>query len=143
MADQNTNTTNTGDAGTTTPQAEDKTFTQDQVNAIIGERLQKERQKAESDIAKREQELSQREFLLNAKSTLTEKGLPAELADYIIADPEALEKAVNLLTEHIKSNKARIAEVARGLRGAGMTGKPSQPLFSAPDPIREAMGLNK
>ena len=97
MSEQNTNTGDTGN----------KTFSQDDVNRIVQERLGKEKTKTEAELAKREQELTQREFLLSAKNTLAEKGLPAELLDALnMSSPEAFEKSLNIFETHtIKNNK--------------------------------------
>lgn len=58
-----------------------KTFTQEQVNAIIGERLAKEKSKADAALAEKEQQLAQRELTLTAKERLNEMDLPIELLD--------------------------------------------------------------
>ena len=51
----------------------EKTFTQEDVNRIVGERLAKEKAKnsGEADLAKREQELAQRELHMTAKELLS------------------------------------------------------------------------
>ena len=73
----------------------EKTFTQEQVNAIIGERLAKERSKSEAALAEREQQLVKRELLLTAKEKINEMGLPVELLDALdVSSAEALEKAL-------------------------------------------------
>ena len=58
-----------------------KTFSQDDVNRIVGERLAAEKRKGEVALAEREQQLAQRELLLTAKEKLSESGLPVELMD--------------------------------------------------------------
>lgn len=64
---------------------EGKTFTQEDVNRIVQERLAKERSKGNSneDLDKRAAELDMRERKLNAVTKLREKGLPDYLADVL------------------------------------------------------------
>ena len=66
---------------TSNPETGEKTFTQEQVNAIIGERLAKEKTRADTALAEREQQIAQRELLLEAKEKMNEMGLPVELLD--------------------------------------------------------------
>lgn len=132
-----------------------KTFTQDELNAIIEKRLERERKDAQARIDKavteaqklakmsaderaeherkelqaklaaREAEITKRELKAEAKSQLTDKGLPIELADMLpYEDAEstnaaldavervfraAVEKAV---TERLKGNAPKIAQPA-------------------------------
>ena len=64
------------------PQEGEKTFTQEEVNRIVSERLSKEKGKINADreasYAKREQELNIRELKLKARESLNEKNLPSE-----------------------------------------------------------------
>ena len=81
-----------------TPVSEEKTFTQEQVNAIVGERLAKEKVKAEALIAQRESELVRRELMLLAREKLIESGLPAELAEALdLSSPESFEKGFDIV----------------------------------------------
>ena len=50
--------------------AGEKTFTQDDVNRIVQDRLAKDREKASKELGEREQELAQREFRLNSRQKL-------------------------------------------------------------------------
>lgn len=50
-----------------------KTFSQEDVNRIVGERLVKEKAKNESDWQQREQDLQRRELQMTAKEYLNEK----------------------------------------------------------------------
>ena len=86
---KNMNTQNPDGAG-------EKTFTQEQVNQIISERLARDRAKSEAALVEKEQQLAQRELLLNAKERINEMGLPVELLDALnISSSEALEKSLN------------------------------------------------
>ena len=77
---QNTSTegTQTGTEG-----AQQKTFTQDDVNRIVQERLAKERSKGNDndELTKRAAELDLRERKLTAREKLRENGLPDYLVD--------------------------------------------------------------
>ena len=132
-----------------------KTFTQDELNAIIDKRLERERKDAQARIDKavteaqklakmnaeeraeherqahekaladREAEITKRELRAEAKSQLSDKGLPIELAEilpYTDADTTnaaivatekvfraAVEKAV---TERLKGNAPKVTQAA-------------------------------
>ena len=102
--DQNNNQTmnNNPDTGA-------KTFTQEQVNAIVGERLAKEKSKAdaalaerEKQFAEREKQLANREALFDLKDQLKEMGLPAELLPVLnVSDKKALDTALEALKTYI------------------------------------------
>lgn len=75
-----------------------RTFTQDEVNRIVSERLTKEKSKNEAELAKRENELQQREMSIRAMEMLTERGLPKGLADVLrYSDEESLTKALDTI----------------------------------------------
>lgn len=84
---QNTSTegTQTGTEG-----AQQKTFTQDDVNRIVQERLAKERSKGNDndELTKRAAELDLRERKLTAKEKLRENGLPDYLVDALNMNTE-------------------------------------------------------
>ena len=130
-----------------------KTFTQDELNAIIDKRLERERKDAQARIdkavteaqklakmsaderaeherqelqkklAEREAEITKRELRAEAKSQLSDKGLPVELAEvlpYTDADTtnaalaaiekvfrQAVEKGVN---ERLKGNAPKVSQ---------------------------------
>ena len=132
-----------------------KTFTQDELNAIIDKRLERERKDAQARIdkavteaqklakmsaderaeherqelqkklAEREAEITKRELRAEAKSQLSDKGLPVELAEvlpYTDADTtnaalaavekafrQAVEKGVN---ERLKGNAPKVSQPA-------------------------------
>jgi|GEM_PF-3017292 len=133
---------------TTTPAVSDgaaptaepgKTFTQEELNSIIAERLARQQGKLEGDIAQREQELAQKEFLFNAKAALTAKGLPAELMDALnTANDEAFNKSLDIV-ERVITDKMKQAQpsgfvVTAGQSGGGRT-------QNTDDFMRGAMGL--
>ena len=116
------------------PDTGEKTFTQEQVNAIVGERLAKE--KAKGDAA-----LVERELLMTAKERLAEKGLPAALIDAInVSSPEALDKSISIIAAELGKQNTQPPTIH------GM--KPYTPDNAPPDSaaqrelsIRKAMGL--
>lgn len=123
----------------------EKTFTQDDVNRIVSERLAKEKAKSsgEADFAKREQELAQRELRMSAKELLSEKSLPVQLLDALnCTDEETMEKSVATIETVFNEYKADASRIIK-LKGF-------QPGVSAGIPdigdmedteIRKAMGL--
>lgn len=134
---ENQNTT-----GTATEQQE-KTFTQEQVNAIVGKRLAEAKASNEQALNKREQELNQREMQIRAKELLAEKGLPKNLASVLrYDDEESLKAAIDVIentrgfkdNEQIEHNKLPQRHIIENALPKGENG-----VFG--DPLREAMGL--
>lgn len=86
----------------TATEQQERTFTQDQVNAIVGKRLAEQKATMEADFVKREQELNKREMGIRAKELLAERGLPKDLSDVLRYDTEEeLVKAIDTI-EHSK-----------------------------------------
>lgn len=125
-----------------------KTFTQDDVNRIVQERLAKDREKASKELGEREQELAQREFRLNSRQKLIDKGYPETLLDALNCNSEeAFDKALGiidgLMEERLAAKKddEKQAQLEAG-RAKPFTG-PLNPFRAAnTDPIRKAMNLN-
>lgn len=120
--------------------AGEKTFTQEQVNQIISDRLARDRAKGEAALAEREQQLAQRELLLTAKEKLTENGLPVELVDALnVSSNEALEKALSIVKTVLDKYKSE----ARPIKFSGA--KPAESLSrtqqTGDSSLRKAMGL--
>lgn len=104
MGNQNTNTT------AVEQDQQGKTFTQDQVNAIVGKRLAEQKATLEADFVKREQELNRREMCIKAKEMLAERGLPKSLSEVLRYDTEEeLVKAIDTI-EHSKGFKEKQAK---------------------------------
>jgi hypothetical protein len=127
-------------------ETEEKTFTQEDVNRIIGERLAKEKAKGEQEFSKKEQQLQQRELRLNAKEMLSEKGLSTQLVDALnCTSNETLEKSVLILEEVFNKNK----EAQSKLRGIepnhGVGGRvphiSNNSTLNSDSNIRKAMGI--
>lgn len=88
----------------------EKTFTQAEVDAIIGKRLAEQKKAfenaaAESKVSEKEAELSARELELTAKEVLQEAKLPLELAKILkFNSREELEDALKVFKEYSKDN---------------------------------------
>ena len=123
----------------------EKTFTQEDVNRIVGERLAKEKAKnsGEADFAKREQELAQRELHMTAKELLSEKGLPVQLFDALnCTDKETLEKSIATIETVFNEYKANATS---NIKFKGFQPGSGNKMPDAGDvgdlEIRKAMGL--
>lgn len=106
----------------------EKTFTQEDVNRIVQERLAKEKAKSsgDADFAKREQELARRELHMTAKEMLSEKGLPVQLYDALnCTDEESLKKSIETIERVFNDYKANIKPAFRGMTPADAGLKPS------------------
>ena len=123
--------------------AGETTFTQEQVNKIVSDRLAREKVKSEAALAEREQQLAQRELLLTAKEKLTDAGLPVELLNaFNVSSPEAIEKAITTLKGVIDKIKAEAPKpfTIHGAKPAEAGRRPE--LESSGDSrLRKAMGL--
>lgn len=83
-----------------TADQQEKTFTQEELNAIIGKRLSEQKQQQESELIKREEELKKREMNIRANELLMEKGLPKSLGAVLKYDTEEeLVKAIEILEQ--------------------------------------------
>ena len=121
--------------------AGEKTFSQDDVNRIVGERLAKEKAKGEAALAEREQQLAQRELLLTAKEKMTDQGIPLELLDALnMSSPEALEKSLNIVSTVL--NKLKTEARPMKISGAKPAENPAgAPRSTANSDLRKSMGL--
>lgn len=132
------NITNTAETGDTTPTTGEKTFTQDDVNRIIGDRLAKEKAKAEAELAQKEQEIQKRELLLTAKEMLTEHELPAALIEALnMSSPEALARSIQIIKDEFTIYGNRPGKF-KGITPADGTRAP----YQGNDTVRAAMGLD-
>ena len=126
----------------------EKTFTQDDVNRIVSDRLAKDRAKSSEGIAKREQELLQREFRLNSRQKLIDRGYPESIMEALNCNSEKeFDKALDIIDSLIKERTPSEAE--RAEMEARMKAAASAPKFtdksegrpSGMDMIRKAMNL--
>lgn len=119
-----------------------KTFSQDDVNRIVGERLAAEKRKGEAALAEREQELNRRELLLNARAKMTAMGLPVELLDALnVSSEETMEKSLNTVKAVIDKIKAE-APKPFTIHGAKPAEAGRRPELGADTQLRKAMGLS-
>lgn len=73
----------------------EKTFTQEQVNAIVGKRLSEQKATLSAELDQREQKIATKELELKAVEILATKGLPKELAAVLrYSNEEELKAAV-------------------------------------------------
>jgi len=125
----------------------ERTFTQEEVNRIVSERLNKEKNKGDAAFAEREQQfaererqLANREALADLRDQLKEKGLPDALLPVLnVQDKEALKTALEALEEHInkKSQDNKEYKVYKPLELPKGNIHETNPDFE----IRKAMGL--
>lgn len=83
-----------------------KTFTQEEVNRIVSERLAKEKAKAEPKEDEREQALKARESRLDCREYIANKGYPIELLDMLdTSDAEKFRASVDKLVQLFPSRE--------------------------------------
>lgn len=100
----------------------DKTFTQEDVNRIVSERLAKEKakyeansqaktQKREAELSKREQELLTRELKATARETLMNKNLPKDLLDVVnYSSEEEMNKSIDILAKTYGTGRGSVTD---------------------------------
>lgn len=128
----------------------EKTFTQEDVNRIVQERLAKEKAKnsGEADFAKREQELNQRELKLSAKEMLAEKGLPMQLLDALnCTDEKVMKKSIEIIETVLDEYKGNTIKsmTFKGFQpgvSATLLDIDNMPTSANDLDIRKAMGLH-
>lgn len=124
----------------------EKTFTQEDVNRIVGERLAKEKAKSsgEADLAKREQELARRELHMSAREMLSEKGLPVQLCEALnCADQKTMEESIATIEKIFNDYKAEVSKKPLKFKGfqPGASGMMPDVGKLEDLEIRKAMGL--
>ena len=121
----------------TAEEQQEKTFTQEQLNAIVGKRLSEQKQQQEADLTKKTDELNKREMAIRAKELLSEKRLPKELAEVLRYDNEdELVKAINILDSAREQHSVDDGEYKRMDDGRLPKGE-----HDAPDTLANAFGL--
>ena len=127
----------------------ERTFSQEDVNRIVQDRLAKDREKASRELGEKEQELAQREFRLNSRQKLIDKGYPETLLDALnCSSEEAFDKALGiidgLMEERLASKKDDEKQAQlEAQRARPFTGPLNQSAYrTGTDPIRKAMNLN-
>lgn len=126
--------TQTGAEGT-----QEKTFTQDEVNRIVQDRLAREKGKGSEELDKREAALNYRERKMNAVDELRKNGLPDYLAEALnLNTDEDFQKSM----EAIKRMKGESAGVQPGVIGKGSPiGDVGRGYHDDSDQLRGAFGL--
>ena len=124
----------------------EKTFTQEDVNRIVQERLAKEKAKnsGDADFARREQELVQRELHMTAKEMLSEKGLPVQLFNALnCTDKETMEKSIATIETIFNQYKANATSSIqfKGFQPGASNHTPDAGATTEDIEIRKAMGL--
>lgn len=129
---------------TTTPADQtggQKTFTQDDVNRIVGERLARDREKASEEVSKKEQELADREFRLNSRQKLMDRGYPESIMEALNCSSE---EAFNKALDSLMKERGADAESIKARQNAAHFGPVTAPRSGGSggrDLIREAMRL--
>lgn len=135
---ESTRNTSAEGTQTSTEGTQERTFTQDDVNRIVQERLAKEKGKGNEDLDKRAAELDKRERRMNAIDELRKNGLPDYLVDALnMETDEAFQKSM----ESIKKMKgetgtAESAEIVGTGNPIGVINKTGRV-----DNMRQAFGL--
>ena len=122
----------------------ERTFSQDDVNRIVQDRLAKDREKASRELGEKE-----REFRLNSRQKLIDKGYPETLLDALnCSSEEAFDKALETIDGLMKERLAVKEDDEKQRQLEAQRAKPfTMPLNQSSyrtgaDPIRKAMNLN-
>lgn len=125
----------------------ERTFTQDEVNRIVGERLARVKDSS-SDLIERESRCAQRELQLDAREKLADAGLPKELLGVInCSTKENLDNSIKTLQKLFGTsgavNQAQNKPAYRVSMSTSNSSNGSGHRNGADDPdeIRKAMGL--
>lgn len=125
-------------------QQQEKTFTQEDVNRIVGERLARARLDTSPELQERERKCMQRELQLDAREKLADAGLPKELLGVInCSTKEELEnsiKTIQKLFGRTKENSSYRVLMC-GSAGSNSNGSGHRSGTDDPESIRKAMGL--
>lgn len=122
---------------TSTEGAQEKTFTQEDVNRIVQERLAKEKGRGSEELNKRMAELDMRERKLNAVSELRKNGLPEYLVDALnISTDEAFQKSMEAVIKMKGEAKTQPKAVGYGSPIGNVGGS-----HKTEDATKAAMGL--
>lgn len=138
---EDTKNTSTEGTQTSTEGIQERTFTQNDVNRIVQERLAKEKGKGNDELEKRAAELDKRERRMNAVDELRKNGLPDYLVDALnMNTDEDFQKSM----EAIKKMKGEYQSSAKQDTGVFIgTGNPIGTVTKGPvnNDLRDAFGL--
>lgn len=136
MENMENGTVNNPADGQQQSQAQERTFTQEEVNRIVQERLARAKTSQEPD--ERELALRQRENDLYAREQIAEQGLPKELYEELKGmDKENIDKFIKIIAPYAKKAGEPIRNPVTSTYGAIARENPLD------DSIRSAMGLNQ
>lgn len=130
----------------------ERTFSQEDVNRIVQDRLAKDREKASRELGEKEQELAQREFRLNSRQKLIDRGYPESILEALNCNSEKeFDKALDIIDGLIKERtpseeekaemEARKKAAASAPRGCFTAPSGSGSQRAGTDLIRQAMNL--
>ena len=118
---------------------EERTFTQQELDQILNERLKRERAKFQQEADRRAAELDKRERMLEVKADWQRKGLPVGLLDSLDLSEDSLANAEAVLQGYeLKDGGPKGVSFHGGMPCIG-----GAPHFSQGDPMRQAFGLGK
>lgn len=121
---------------------EERTFSQQEVDEIVKNRLARERKKAgtgEDARSDKEKSLEARELRLMAREKLLDTGMPSKLADILkYTDEESLDAALAVIKE-LNLNNSKAPKTKNWGERHGAKGSYDAEALR----IREAMGLNR
>lgn len=132
-----------GAQGAQQPQQQERTFTQEEVNRIVQERLARVKNTPDnSGSSEREQALDQRERRLEAREKMADAGIPKELLPLVNCNSKKeMEDSIKLIGTYFRSGKS-VGSTYRVSTGATSGGANSGGTSEATDgDIRAAMGL--
>ncbi len=90
-----------------TVETDGKSFTQDEVNSIVRDRLAKEKEKTQKKYDAMEQEFQAKELNFKAKEILTEKGISLDLLGALkYEDEETLMNSIEIVENVLQSKKS-------------------------------------
>lgn len=100
-----------------------RTFTQDEVNHIVSERLLKERAKFEAEYSAKEQELEKRDILQTARKMIFDRELPSELIFALNCNSmgamtnsiETIEQLISPTDYEMTTEETKVVRCAMGL----------------------------
>lgn len=142
MSTENMNMEQNGTVTQTDATGGQRTFSQEDVNRIVQDRLAKDRAKASEEVSKREQELAEREFRLNSRQKLIDRGYPESIMEALnCSSEEAFDKALDAIDSLLKERGSTLEDVKARQNAARFTVPMGRNSQSDTDPIREAMRL--
>lgn len=134
MEDNNA-TNNTQQGAQQAGQAGERTFTQEDVNRIVQERLARAKTSSEPD--ERELELQRRENALYVSEQIAANGLPKELSEEFKGmDKATIDKCIKIIAPYVKKASEPIRNPVGPSNNGGVAGGEAAA-------IRKAMGLDR